>query len=329
MPSTDHPRNNTMSLTSSDPKANSDSTTPDLEAAKGPAQPTPQNSPMQAPKQRMKCKPVEMGYAAMAAGGTPIVCVGVLGFSSQPGADHVRETVLNRLLSIPRFHSKVVRKTFSTYYERVADEDLDLDYHFRVALDDQEAPATKQQVDEHLAKIYEVEMSMDKPRWYMTFFPRVEGGGSVLVAAIDHVIGDGAALVETLLSLADSEDGNAVAVTEVDPKLRHKRRPLPKMSLFSRAWLTVTGTLDGLTRSGEPYLLYLRSVRIRVASFAMPVCSNLPRGAMPLPPPLCWRNAAAKCFFLSCTHTQASCIIRPRTHARPSLIRLTCDPCRN
>ena len=67
-------------------------------------------------------------------------------------------------------------------------------------------PATQEQVDELLAGYYQTRMDMDRPLWYLTFVPALETGGSLLIAAIDHTVGDGAALVETLLSLADEKE---------------------------------------------------------------------------------------------------------------------------
>jgi hypothetical protein len=93
---------------------------------------------------------------------------------------------------------------FGGYFETIPDDEIEMNYHFRTPFENTDGTLTTQdQVNLTLAHMYDKKMDRNKPLWYMIYIDNVEDGSSVLMAAIDHGIGDGASLVETLLRLAD------------------------------------------------------------------------------------------------------------------------------
>lgn len=113
--------------------------------------------------------------------------------------ERLRQVVRHRLLTIPRFRERIVRRGRGRLAWQV-DPGFDLDRHVLVegiAGDDHEAEL-RRRIGRWMAE----PLPPDRPPWRFTLIDGYRGGAA-LVARLHHVIGDGIALMLVLLSLTD------------------------------------------------------------------------------------------------------------------------------
>ena len=92
--------------------------------------------------------------------------VGFLTLKEKVDPDKLIETLKERLFEIPRFRSKYVYGR-RAYFESLSEEEMDYDYHFRIALDGQKP--TFDEVAEYISSnIKQNYLDKDKPLWYVT-----------------------------------------------------------------------------------------------------------------------------------------------------------------
>lgn len=134
-----------------------------------------------------------------------------------------------RLLIHDRFRQRVVesRGPISTRAYWEIDPHFDLRAHVRrIALP---GPGDKKILSETMAQLLVDPLDLDRPLWEFTLIEGYEGG-SVFFGRIHHCIGDGAALVNVLLSLADETPD-----AEWTPPQRRARRWNPLRPLTRTA----------------------------------------------------------------------------------------------
>mmetsp|Transcript_11069 Transcript_11069/g.14419 ORF Transcript_11069/g.14419 Transcript_11069/m.14419 type:complete len:501 (+) Transcript_11069:167-1669(+) len=184
--------------------------------------------------------------------------VGLLFFKERLDVEKVKTNVLDKLLDMPRFRSKFVSKHFGAYFEELAIEDLDLDYHVQVAFEDENP--TRADILSYLAEKMSQKSILDKskPLWQMVIIPEMEDGRSCLITNISHIIGDGMSQVEVLYRLIDEEpaktweqfeeliaDKNESSIEGQDVRAKGKR-PKQKVSKFRAAKIFIGGVFGGV-----------------------------------------------------------------------------------
>jgi len=114
-------------------------------------------------------------------------------------ADKVRTMIRDRLLVFPRFRSKVAFDSSQRFLSAISFQelplgDIDLEYHV------QEAGRGKSwgapELDAFISQIYSQDMDHEKPLWQFYVINQMADGSDMLMAVIDHAIGDGTTMVE-------------------------------------------------------------------------------------------------------------------------------------
>ena len=160
----------------------------------------------------------------------PMVINGFWIFEELLPYERVLAVLEERLLIHARFRQRVVehRGLLRTRACWELDPAFDLRAHVgRIVLPE---PGDRQTLNETVARLLSAPLDLNRPLWKFTLIEGY-GGGSVFFGRIHHCIGDGAALVRVLLSLADdSAEGvrRAPAAAAALPQEESPPRPLPR-----------------------------------------------------------------------------------------------------
>lgn len=127
--------------------------------------------------------------------------VGVIMFEKPLAFAALKELVRERLLRVPRFRQRVREPLFGVGVPQwQEDPHLNLDAHLhRIALP---APHDQSALHELVGDLMSTPLDFSKPLWQFHLVEQYEKG-CALIARIHHAMGDGLALVQVLLSLAD------------------------------------------------------------------------------------------------------------------------------
>ena len=180
----------------------------------------------------------------------PMVINGFWIFKELLAYEDVLAVLEERLLIYDRFRQRVVQRRGAfrkrAYWE--IDPQFSLRGHVgRVVLP---APGDTQTLNHTMARLLTIPLDRSRPLWTFTLIQGYQGG-SVFFGRIHHSIGDGAALVRVLLSLADaSADGEWRAPDG------HPQEKLPLHPLTSAAGRRGAAILqEGGKKSGRPAAL--------------------------------------------------------------------------
>ena len=141
--------------------------------------------------------------------------------------EQVLAVLEERLLIHERFRQRVVEHRSAlrprAYWE--IDPEFDLRAHVgRVVLP---SPGDKKTLNDTVARLLIDPLDLNRPLWAFTLIEGYEGG-SVFFGRIHHCIGDGAALVNVLLSLADESAQGARRAPAGLPQEKNLLRPLTR-----------------------------------------------------------------------------------------------------
>lgn len=169
---------------------------------------------------------------------------GLLFIESDPGVDAVENLIKTKLLQVPRFRSVYKRGKF---YE-VPVEEIDMDYHLVPTFED--SVPSFDSVLEFIGTLYdEKHYDLSKPLWKYYYIPKLEDGRALLVACINHTIGDGVSNVAVLYHLMDDFDPSAKSSDKPDttkaPKKKKKKKSY--LNLKEKIGWFLWGVNDGLT----------------------------------------------------------------------------------
>ena len=146
---------------------------------------------------------VDRAWLMMDGPTNPMVINGFWIFRELLQYEQVLAVLGERLLIHDRFRQRVVehRGVFRTRAYWEIDPEFDLRAHVgRTVLP---APGDKKSLNDTIARLLSAPLDLKRPLWAFTLIEGYEGG-SVFFGRIHHCIGDGAALVRVLLSLADA-----------------------------------------------------------------------------------------------------------------------------
>lgn len=170
--------------------------------------------------------------------GQPNVICAIMSLATNPGISELRRTLSERVLSVPRFRSRIVTTGKKAHWEEVK---FDVGYHFEVFGFGRKV--SEAELTDLESRTTERPLHSDKPLWRVIHVPEMEDGTSRVLFICDHTISDGAGLVTVLLTkLVDPKEA---AQTEV------KKRPSmsgPKIPLSRRASVGAFGVIQGQTQ---------------------------------------------------------------------------------
>ncbi|CAB9513319.1 Putative diacyglycerol O-acyltransferase [Seminavis robusta] len=166
---------------------------------------------------------------------------------AKPDADRLRLHTVEKLLEFPRFSSRVKLETnfFGTrqaFFERIPREQIDVDYHFQV-IQGQQTFSAEDNISEMVSEAHLLDWDPDKPLWKITLVTDMKDGRSMILAIVDHTVGDGTSLAAIMSSIFDKNDNHSETkepsskAKAADTPLRLSHRIL--MNLYSVYFGTV------------------------------------------------------------------------------------------
>jgi diacylglycerol O-acyltransferase / wax synthase len=142
----------------------------------------------------------------------PMMVTGVLVLGAPIDLAQLKVAIETRLLRVDRFRQRVVPSRLpwrTPHWEE--DPGLDLDYHVQnVTLPPPDDQAALQRT---VSELVGAPLDMTRPPWQIHLV-ETYGPGSALICRIHHSLADGVALTHVLLSLADTDAGDSLSVTE-------------------------------------------------------------------------------------------------------------------
>lgn len=162
--------------------------------------------------------PVDAAWMHMDEPTNMAMIVGVMMFDEELDFARYRKLVEERLLVVPRFRQRVREPRLGIGLPRwEPDPHFDLDSHLhRIALP---APHDQSALHDLVGDLMSTPLDYTKPLWQYTFVENY-GRGSALIGRLHHAMGDGMALIQVLLSMADKprrSRTHASALEEVAP----------------------------------------------------------------------------------------------------------------
>jgi diacylglycerol O-acyltransferase / wax synthase len=142
--------------------------------------------------------PVDHAWLRMDRPTNLMMINGVLGIDGTPDPARLREVVEQRILVLPRFRQRIVRRGGRPFWEDDPEFDLGNHLHWMKL----SAPGGDAELGELVSSLVCEPLDPQHPLWR---FHVIEGhlGGTVLYARVHHCIGDGVGLMFVLLSLVD------------------------------------------------------------------------------------------------------------------------------
>jgi diacylglycerol O-acyltransferase len=146
--------------------------------------------------------PVDHAWLRMDDPTNLMIINGVLVLGGPVARGRIQRLLETRLLPIPRFRQRVVKRRGATCWEAVPE--LDLGVHLlEVTLPGVDGDA---ELRDLVGALMSQPLDPERPLWAFHLVQNYKGG-SVLLARLHHSIGDGMALLLVLLSLTDMEAG--------------------------------------------------------------------------------------------------------------------------
>lgn len=154
---------------------------------------------------------------------------GVIMFDEPVDFAALKKLVKDRLLRVPRFRQRVREPRFGIGTPRwEPDPHFDLDAHLhRIALP---APHDQAALQDLVGDLMSTPLDFNKPLWQYHLVENFEGG-SALICRLHHAMGDGLALVQVLLTMADNAPSSVAQASQalVVPSHRPRHSPLARV----------------------------------------------------------------------------------------------------
>ena len=181
-----------------------------------------------------------LGYMGVRPGNPqPTLIVAVLNLEKDPGIARLRNVLKERILSMPRFRSRLVFGKGKPHWEEV---ELDLGYHFEVYGFSRKV--SEEEVSKVITDMKIRGLDLRHPLWRCVHIPEMEDGTSRLIFCIHHCIGDGVGLVNVLLFRIVDEREELETKSDATVK---KRASKPNVSKSTQARVAVKGFFEGHT----------------------------------------------------------------------------------
>jgi diacylglycerol O-acyltransferase / wax synthase len=150
-------------------------------------------------------------------GANPMMISSILWFDRVPDLDRFRAAIEERMLERhPVFRQRIVPSRIPGVLPRWEDvEDFDLDDHLQVwALPE---PGDHASLEQACSEERSTPLDRDRPLWSFTVYEGYRGSQCAIHSRIHHSIGDGLALMQLLLTLADEFDQIELPLAEQSP----------------------------------------------------------------------------------------------------------------
>jgi hypothetical protein len=192
--------------------------------------------------------------------------------------------------------SKIVfapkERSFSdVFFQQLPIEAIDLDYH--VCLLGETKPWNQCDLDDLMSKLYMEDMDFDKPLWRFFVINNMADGRHMLIAVVDHAIGDGASMINILLSVLDEADGRPISKLDILP---HRRERAVHPTLLRRAAGVVEGTFRGIIAAtfppDPPNSLKLATLKLAISERRCATTSKISLAEVKAI--RCWQSSAAR-----------------------------------
>eukprot|EP00291_Cryptomonas_curvata_P007428 CAMPEP_0172194746 /NCGR_PEP_ID=MMETSP1050-20130122/25778_1 /TAXON_ID=233186 /ORGANISM="Cryptomonas curvata, Strain CCAP979/52" /LENGTH=191 /DNA_ID=CAMNT_0012870641 /DNA_START=195 /DNA_END=766 /DNA_ORIENTATION=- len=129
----------------------------------------------------------------------PWLILGVMTFKDEINPDVLWNLLLERLHRFDRFRCRVsVQKNASFAFQQV--RELSRNYHLVL---EPSKDWTHDDVNQYLSNLYQENKDLERPLWKVHVLNGLAGGLHGVVINVDHSLGDGASMVEVLLTLMD------------------------------------------------------------------------------------------------------------------------------
>jgi diacylglycerol O-acyltransferase / wax synthase len=147
----------------------------------------------------------------------PMMISSILWFDRRPDLARLRAAIEHRLLERhPVFQQRIVPSRLPGVLPRWEDvEDFVLDDHIRTTR--LPHPGDQAALEHACSEERSTPLDRDRPLWSMTVYEGYRGKQSAIHARIHHSIGDGLALMQLLLTLADEFDQIELPIAESPP----------------------------------------------------------------------------------------------------------------
>jgi diacylglycerol O-acyltransferase / wax synthase len=163
-------------------------------------------SRMRDPSTHEHLTPVDTAWLRMEERGNPVDIAALMLFEGELSEERLRELIATRILAHhPRFRRRVVESPLRVAPPHWEDEPgFSLDHH--VERLDLPAPSGTAELEGLIGTLLSRPMDLTRSPWHLYL---VDGlpGGTALISRIHHCMGDGFALMQLLLSLADADEG--------------------------------------------------------------------------------------------------------------------------
>ena len=167
-----------------------------------------------------------------------MMITGIIKLREQVDFDVLKQVVVTRFLSFPRFGHKAVQTPRGCYWEE--DEDFEITSHIRrIALP---GDAGKEELEELVSELASTPLDQYRPLWQFHYVENYVDG-PVVITRSHHCYADGMALVQVMLSLTEPDAEHSVLPVEPE-KYRHHRTS--ESNVFKRLMEPAREGMDAL-----------------------------------------------------------------------------------
>jgi len=169
-----------------------------------------------------------------------------LQFDQNVDYETLKATLNQRIMTVPRFRSKLVQHSFpkKLSFQELPESELKMDYLWEEAFPGK--VVSDAEVNKYIGNLFDGwYRDESQPLWQMKFIGETEGGNSCLVIKMSHILGDGISLVELLYKLLDQEPESTSESTPA--KRTVSKAKAPKLGLWTKTKVFVGGMLEGVT----------------------------------------------------------------------------------
>ena len=177
---------------------------------------------------------VDRAWLMMDDPANPMVINGFWIFEEPLQYEHVLAVLEERLLIYERFRQRVVERRGALRPRAHWEFDPEFDLRAHVGRFVLPSPGDKRTLNDAVARLLVHPLDRNRPLWTFTLIEGYEGG-SVFFARVHHCIGDGAALVKVLFSLADESAQGARRPPSELPRKGNPPTPLTRAAARPQA----------------------------------------------------------------------------------------------
>jgi NRPS condensation-like uncharacterized protein len=200
----------------------------------------------------------------------PTLIVAQLIFDNDIILPDVRDLLETKLLTYHRFRSALTYNKAKPILDDVEFKLLDkVDMSYHVTAAGEGEKWSQYQINDFVSKLYTENMDHSRPLWRFFVINHMADGRHMLLAVIDHSIGDGVTMVEVLLGMVEEDQNDstqaAVSIKPNDDMSSSKQKNCSRFSTLISGAIFLDGCIRGvigtLLPADPPNLLKLPNHR--------------------------------------------------------------------